>query len=71
MTWTEEDIGKSIELDVDGVVVPDTVIEMYLPNGHRIIGPSLTCGQVFARFVMLPPMIEASEATKRHLEESQ
>ena len=71
MTWTEEDIGESIELDVDGVIVPDTVIEMYLPNGHRIIGPSLTCGHIFARFTMLPSMIEASEATKRHLEDSQ
>jgi len=35
------------------------------------IGPSLTCGHIFARFTMLPAMIQASETTKRHLEDSQ
>ena len=68
LTWTEEDIGETVELDVDGVRVPDTIIQMWLPNGHQIIGPSLTCGQIFARFTMLPSMIQASEQTRKHLE---
>jgi hypothetical protein len=68
LNWTEDDIGEAVELDVDGVRVPDTIIEMWLPNGHRIIGPSLTCGHIFARFTMLPAMLEASEQTRKHME---
>ena len=61
-------LREAVELDVDGVRVPDTIIEMWLPNGHRIIGPSLTCGHIFARFTMLPSMLEASEQTRKHME---
>ena len=68
LTWEEEHIGQAVELDVDGVKVPDSIIEMWLPNGHRIIGPSLTCGHIFARFTMLPALLEVREATKRHME---
>jgi len=71
MTFTEVDIGKEIQVKIEGVLVWDEVIEMYLPNGTSIIGPSLTCGHIFARFTMLPAMLEASEATKKHLEDSQ
>jgi len=71
MTYTEEDIGSEAQIEIEGVLVWDEVIEMFLPNGTSIIGPSLTCGHIFARFSMLPAMIQASEATKKHLEDSQ
>jgi hypothetical protein len=71
MTYTEEDIGSEAQIEIEGVLVWDEVIEMFLPNGTSIIGPSLTCGHIFARFTMLPAMIQASEATKKHLEDSQ
>jgi len=71
MTFTEVDIGKEIQVKIEGVLVWDEVVEMWLPNGSRIIGPSITCGHIFARFTMIPAMLEASEATKKHLEDSQ
>jgi len=71
MTFTEEDIGSEVQIEIESVLVWDEVIEMYLPNGTSIIGPSLTCGHIFARFTQIPTMIEASEATKKHLEDSQ
>lgn len=69
--WTEEDVGEEVEIEIEGVRVWDTIVEMYLPNGSQIIGPSITCGHIFARFTMIPAMLEASEATKKHLEDSQ
>lgn len=69
--WIEENIGEEVEIEIEGVRVWDTIIEMWLPNGSRIIGPSITCGHIFARFTMIPAMLEASEATKKHLEDSQ
>lgn len=66
--WVEDNIGEEVEIEIEGVRVVDTIIELWLPNGHRIIGPSLTCGHIFARFSMLPSMIQASEQTRRHLE---
>ena len=71
MTYTEVDVGKEVQVKIEGVLVWDEVVEMYLPNGTSIIGPSLTCGHIFARFTMLPSMMQASEATKKHLEDSQ
>jgi len=71
LNYTEEDIGESVEIEIEGVKVWDYVIDMMLPNGTTIIGPSLTCGHIFARFTMLPAMIESSDATKKHMEDSQ
>mgnify|MGYP003111100432 FL=1 len=71
MTFSDVDIGKEVQVKIEGVLVWDEVIKMYLPNGTTIIGPSLTCGHIFARFTMLPSMMQASEATKKHLEDSQ
>jgi hypothetical protein len=71
MTFTEVDIGKEVQTKIEGVLVWDEVIEMYLPNGNKIIGPSITCGHIYARFVMIPDMIRISDSVKKHLEDSQ
>lgn len=71
MTYTEEQIGEEVEIEIEGVKVWDMVIELMLPNGSTVIGPSLTCGHIFARFTMLASMIEASEHTRKHMEDSQ
>ncbi len=62
--WAEEDIGRRVQLTIGGVSYYDTIVEVCLPDGQIIIGPMLKCGQIFARFVMTPQMMEASEATK-------
>ena len=69
--WTEDDVGEEVEIEIEGVRIWDEIIELFLPNGTTIIGPSITCGHIFARFTMMPAMLEASEATKKHLEDSQ
>jgi len=69
MNYTEEDIGEEIEIEIESVKVWDQVIELMLPNGTTIIGPSLTCGHIFARFTMLPAMIAASDATRKQMED--
>ena len=71
MTFTEVDIGKEVQTKIEGVLVWDEVIEMYLPNGNKIVGPSITCGHIYARFVMIPDMIRISDSVKKHLEDSQ
>lgn len=71
MNYTEEDIGEEIEIEIENVKVWDQIIQLMLPNGTTIIGPSLTCGMIFARFSMIPAMVEASELTRKHMEDSQ
>lgn len=66
--WTEEDIGEEVEITIEGIRYYDTIIEMWLPDGQRIIGPQLKCGHIFARFTMLPAMLAASENTKKMLD---
>ena len=67
--WTEEHIGNEVEVEIEGIRYIDTIIEMYLPDGQRIIGPKLKCGHIFARFSMLPAMFAASEATQDMLKQ--
>jgi hypothetical protein len=62
--WLEEDIGKEVEIIIEGVRLIDEIIEAWLPDGQRIIGPKLKCGHIFARYSMLPAMFAASEATQ-------
>lgn len=59
--YTEEDIGTEVLSVIEGISHYDEVIEVWLPNGQRIIGPSLKCGHLFARFTMIPAMLEANE----------
>ncbi len=66
--YTEDDIGKEVEVLIEGIAYMDTIIEMWLPDGQRIIGPQLKCGHIFARFTMLPSMLQASEDTKKMLD---
>ena len=67
--WTDEDIGNEIQHQIDGVSFLDIVIEMYLPDGRRLVGPSITCAHIFARFTMLPDMVELSNITRRRIEQ--
>jgi len=66
--WTEKDIGEEVEIVIENVRLMDIIIEMWLPDGQRIIGPQLICGHIFARCTMLPTMLNASEKTKKMLE---
>ena len=66
--YTEDDIGEEVEVLIEGIAYMDTIIEMWLPDGQRIIGPQLKCGHIFARFTMLPAMLQASEDTKKMLD---
>ena len=66
--WTDDDIGTEVEVDIEGIRYFDTIIEMWLPDGQRIVGPQLKCGHIFARFTMLHSMLSASEETKKALD---
>jgi len=66
--WTDDDIGTEVEVFIEGIRYFDTIIEMWLPDGQRIVGPQLKCGHIFARYTMLPSMLNASEETKKALD---
>ena len=66
--WTDDDIGTEVEVFIKGIRYFDTIIEMWLPDGQRIVGPQLKCGHIFARYTMLPSMLNASEETKKALD---
>lgn len=66
--WNEKDIGEETLITIEGIQYYDTVIEMYLPDGQKIIGPSLKCAHIFARFSMMPDMLRASDATKKAIQ---
>ena len=68
--YNEENIGDVVSMNDKGITYEDEIIEIYLPNGQKIIGPSLGCGKIFARFLMIPDMINASEQIKKMIEEN-
>jgi len=67
--YTEEQIGEEVEIFIEGVKVFDEVIQITLPSGNKLIGPSLSIAHIFARYTMVPPMIAASEATEEMLKQ--
>lgn len=70
--YTKEQIGDEVEIFIEGVKVFDEVIQITLPTGNKLIGPSLSIAHIFARYTMIPSMIAASEATEdmlRQMEE--
>ena len=69
LCYTDADIGEEVETIIEGIRYTDIIIEMWLPDGQRIIGPRLKCGHIFARYTMLPAMEAASEATKKMFED--
>jgi len=66
--WTKEDIGKEVEVLIEGVHYHDIIVEVWLPDGQKIIGPRLKCGHIFARYTMVPAMMQASEETEKAFE---
>ena len=65
--YTEDQVGEEVEIFIEGVKVFDEVIQVTLPSGNKLIGPSLSIAHIFARYTMVPPMIAASEATEEML----
>ena len=64
-TYTQEDIGNEVTLNIDGVALNDVVVEVALPGRGSIIGPTFVCAHIFARLTMMTHMMAASEhATK-------
>ena len=59
--YTADDIGKDVTLNIDGVELTDTVIEVVLPGKGAIIGPTFVCAHIFARLTMVASMMQASE----------
>ena len=59
--WKQYDIGKSVVVFIEGIKYEDTIVKVCLPDGQIIIGPSLKCAQIFARFTMLPDMMRVSD----------
>ena len=56
--YTEELLGMIVTVNDDGVVYQDEIIEAYLPNGDKIIGPSITCAKIFACWFMVDEMLQ-------------
>ena len=63
--YTDEDLGKHVETIIEGIRYYDEIIECYLPDGQRIVGPRLKCAHLFARYSMIPHMEAVSEATQK------
>tara|TARA_B100000214_G_scaffold119364_2_gene84377 strand:- start:3066 stop:3302 length:237 start_codon:yes stop_codon:yes gene_type:complete len=60
-TYTADDIGKEVTLNIDGVALQDVVVEVALPGRGSIIGPTFVCAHIFARLTMMASMMQASE----------
>jgi len=59
-TYTKEDIGSQVTLNIDGVALDDVVVEVALPGRGSIIGPTFVCAHIFARLTMMEAMMAAS-----------
>ncbi|MAK20601.1 MAG: hypothetical protein CMA05_04735 [Euryarchaeota archaeon] len=59
-TYTTDDIGKMVTLNIDGVALEDVVVEVVLPGKGTIIGPTFVCAHIFARLTMMEAMMQAS-----------
>ena len=60
-TYTADDLGKEVTLNIDGVALQDVVVEVALPGRGSIIGPTFVCAHIFARLTMMASMMQASE----------
>jgi len=69
VAYTDDDIGTEVSTVIEGIQYFDTVIECWLPDGQRIVGPRLKCAHLFARFSMIPQMEMVSEAVATHQDE--
>ena len=63
-TYTKEDIGTQVTLNIDGVALDDVVVEVALPGRGSIIGPTFVCAHIFARLTMMEAMMAASAGAK-------
>jgi len=63
-TYTSDDIGKMVTLNIDGVALEDVVVEVVLPGKGTIIGPTFVCAHIFARLTMMEAMMQASAHAK-------
>ena len=60
-TYTQDDIGSQVTLNIDGVALNDVVVEVALPGRGSIIGPNVrVCAHIFARLTMMEAMMAAS-----------
>lgn len=59
-TYTQDDIGSQVTLNIDGVALNDVVVEVALPGRGSIIGPTFVCAHIFARLTMMEAMMAAS-----------
>lgn len=67
--YTEDLLGMIVTVNDDGVVYQDEIIEVYLPSGDKIIGPSITCAKIYARWFMVADMLQKSEMIKKMIDE--
>ena len=63
--YTEDDIGTTQEVIIEGVSFMDTIVGVFLPDGQYVIGPRLKCAHLFARFSMVPAMEQVSEEIQK------
>ena len=66
--YTEDLLGTIITVNDNGVVYQDEVIEVYLPTGDKIIGPSITCAKIYARWFMVADMLQKSEMIRKMID---
>ena len=67
--YKSEDIGKMVEVTIEGVNYMDEIIGVWLPDNQYVIGARLQIAHIFARFSMVPPMLATSDAIRESMEE--
>ena len=63
--YTENDIGTTQEVIIEGVSFMDTIVGVFLPDGQYVIGPRLKCAHLFARFSMVTAMEQVSQEIQK------
>ena len=63
--YTDDMIGEEVEINIDGVRFMDIVVETWLPNMQRLVGPQMICAHIFARYSMIPDKMRTSELVEK------
>ena len=67
--FSEEDIGKTVTIGFEGLMIEDTVAELIMPDGKVIYGPRLKLGRVFACLLCHDGMVEWNAIQRQKLED--
>lgn len=68
-SFTEDDIGKTVAIMFEGLMIDDIIGELFMPDGTVIYGPRLKLSRVFACLLCHDNMLQWNQMQRDLLEE--